>query len=45
MSVEQTWNGIDKGKLKYWDKGLSRCHSDRQKSQRNCPWIEPRLPR
>ena len=26
LSVEQWWNGTDRGKLKYWEKSLSQFH-------------------
>jgi len=25
MSVEQLWNGTDRGKLKYWEKNIIQC--------------------
>ena len=25
MSVEQWWNGTDRGKLKYWEKNIIQC--------------------
>ena len=25
MSMEQCWNGIERGKLKYWEKNIIQC--------------------
>ena len=33
ISMEQWWNDTDRGKLKYWEKNLSQCHSVHHKSQ------------
>jgi hypothetical protein len=40
MSMEQWWNDTDRGKLKYWEKNLSKCHFLHHKSQMRlaCVW-------
>jgi hypothetical protein len=33
MNKLHWWNGTDKGKPKYWDRGLTQCHSVHHKSK------------
>jgi len=45
MGMEHWWNDTDGGKLKYWEKTLSRRHSVNRKSHINRPGIEAGRPR
>jgi hypothetical protein len=41
MSMEQSWNDTDRGKLKYWEKNLSKWRFTQHKSHTGWPGIEP----